>query len=190
MTRKMTRKWKIIAVIVIALIITVVAVNYIVQWANSPSNQPVTITTTTTQPAVIQNQTLSTDFFTTAIPSDFKVQVNKNQKDPTMVQVSAFQAHGVGTQIGITTAPLTSEGLTGVASYLYRIRNHQLYEQIPNTVFPNGSTTFRALTGDGEVTAFLVNSGRYASVAVSGGGTNNPEIDSLITVIAKTWKWL
>lgn len=187
----MSRKWKVITSASLACFV-IIGACVLMQWANSPARRIINTThdnntaSSTTKPPEL----ISTAFFTTRIPSGFRIQTTENATSPSMLQLTAFATYGSDVQIGITTAPLPHEGLTGVADYLYRLKSDQVYEQITPIAFPAGSPTFRKQTNGTELTSFLLNNGRYASVVVTSSSTDMATLGSIVGIMAENWEWL
>lgn len=185
----MSRAWKRGIIVGISLIIST-GIYFVIQWANSPSKQ-----TFYPEAAAPTKQTqsveapIATHFFTTNVPPGFRTQITENAKDPSMVQVTSFATDNSSIQIGIATAPLPTDGFTGVADYLYRIKSTE-YQQVASTAFPADSPTFYKQSGGVEMTSFLRSGGRYASVVVSGTAASNAELQRVTAVVAKNWQWL
>lgn len=157
-------------------------------WANSPARQRVSVgeipTSMDTTP-----KDIATDFFATKVPAGYRVQTSTNPSDSDMVQLTAFDTSGNETQIGITTALLSSEQLSGVADYLYRVKRTDIYETVATIGFASDNPTFRKKDGT-EVTTFIVHDQRYASIAISGQAANSATFTKIRTLIAENWRWL
>lgn len=164
---------------------------FALEWANSPVKQRIvneSISAPTTEPT---NATIDvkTDYFSTKLPAEYRVEVAKNPTNPKMVNVSAFTSKESQTQVGITTAPLPTEGLQGVADYEYRMKEKKLYTQLKSTLFSSDSFDFEKI-GGGEFTTFIVQNDRYASITVSGQGISINELQALRQIIAAHWAWI
>lgn len=179
----------IIRIIVSSVIVGIVgsATWSLLIWANSPVKRQLVVSTDSTTSS-ITTQDVATDYFVTKLPSNYRVQTTDNPTDKTMVQMSAFTKEGSGAQVGITSALLPTSGLDGVADFLFRIRRTDLYEQVKTVGFATG-TTFRKKDGS-ELTTFVVQDQRYASIAISGDSVDSDKVTSLRTTIATNWRWL
>ena len=158
-------------------------------WANSPVKQSASVPNTASRNEVGE-QVVGTTFFSTLVPADFRVQSTENPNNPDMLHLTAFENHGNGLQVGITTALLPKDGLNGVADYLFRIRNTDRYEPLPSSPLIASSGSFKSTTSDAELTTFVVHGDRYASIVVSGSASDEAEILALHELVAKSWQWL
>ena len=178
--------------IIAALIVIVSAVGtwYLLDWANSPVKQRVTSTDTTTTIEPEENPVeVSTPYFSTKLPAEYRIQTTKNPNNPTMIQVSAFTTRDTQPQVGITSATLTSDGIQGVADYQYRAKETTIYNPMKSALFSSDSFEFEK-KGGSEFTAFLIQGTRYASITVSGEGVTTESMQSLRQFIAAHWYWI
>ncbi len=186
----MNRTWKVAVSMAILLVIIIGTIMFI-QWGNSPSRKTVVVSTTRPEDSLPKpDQTVTTPFFTTHIPDGFRIETTQNPANTSMVHMTAFAIGGGDLQVGITSSLLTSEGLSGVADYNFRLKTPDQYEQTKSTLFPPGSVSFRKLNGPPETTVFIVHNNRYASVVVGGNVVDSTKIDTTLSILANNWKWL
>ncbi len=142
-----------------------------------------------TQIVPAQTQDVETAFFRTKLPTSFHVQQTSKANVATSLQLSASESGGERNQVGITTALIPSDGLSGIPDYLLRVRKTDIYVSVPTTDFPADSKTFKKVDG-GEITTFIIHNNRYASVAVSSSVASESDLLALRKQIANAWQWL
>lgn len=174
---------------VIVIVVVAVCTWLLLRWANSPVTQRVISTDIANQTDANETIDITTDYYRTKLPADYRVELNPNPNDATMLQLSAFPSDDGRVQVGITTALLPTDGLNGVADYIYRIKQTATYIPISTTVFSGDSHEFQK-QGGGELSAFVINGGRYASITVSGEGTTDDDLRVVQQLIAANWNWL
>lgn len=170
----------------------IIGLCFFIQWANSPSKQTTIINSDTdTSSTIIKPDTVvTTNIFTTHIPSGFRFQIASDPHDSSRIQVTAFSTQKTDMQIGIVAAPLPYDGLNGVADYLYRLKTPDSYESIDSVAFPAESPTFRKKNNGSELTSFIMRNNQYCSVVVSGSNVSTATLDSVMYTLAKNWRWL
>ena len=180
-------KKRLIIITIILIIIGLGSWTFI-KWANSPVRQQISIDSSSNSPSVT-NQDIATDFFTTKVPGNFRIQVASNPTKPEMVQLTAFEQQGGSIQIGITSTILPSDNLQGIPDYLFRTKRDDLYSPVPSSGFDLSNPSFENKGGD-EVTTFVIHNDRYASITISGKAINSDEIASIRLLLAENWRWL
>lgn len=161
-------------------------------WANSPSSQSIKVgdqTGTSDNQVDTRLKTLSTDYFTVQLPANFKTQTNGLPGSSQLVQILSYEPYSGGVQVGIVSNILPSGGLSGVADYNYR--KTKAAEYIPISL-PSGNASTRALFrhyDQSELSAYLVNGSRYASVTVSGPPEQSTILQKRLEETLQTWQW-
>lgn len=173
----------------ICLILIACGLWFFLAWANSPVKQSASVLDTASR-GEVGEQVVGTAFYSTLVPADFRVQSTENPNNPNMLHLTAFESHGNGLQVGITTSLLPRDGLNGIADYLFRIRNTDRYEPLSDSPFVSSGQSFKSKTNDAELTTFVIHGDRYASIVVSGSASDESEILAVYELVAKSWKWL
>ncbi|MEO5950708.1 MAG: hypothetical protein ABIQ04_04635 [Candidatus Saccharimonadales bacterium] len=186
----MSRKSKLLIIGIVAVILLAICTILLVKWANSPSTKTITLESQVDTPSEPTEKTVSTALFMTSLPSDFEVQTKESPTDSAVIQLTAFKSKGADIQVGITTGTLTAEGIKGVADYLYRLKSKDTYEQITPIVFPVGTPTFHKIKEGTEITSFLIQNNRYASISITGGSGDDQSLRDVLTIVAKNWRWM
>lgn len=179
----------IVRIIASSILVVVVGVATwgLLNWANSPVKRQIVVSNSDAS-SNTTTQDVATEYFATKLPNNYRVQTDDNPTDKAMVQMTAFAKDGNGAQVGITSALLPTSGLDGVADFLFRIRRTDLYEQVATVGFTNG-TTFRKKDGS-ELTTFITEGQRYASIAISGDTVDSDKVTALRTTVSTNWRWL
>lgn len=174
-----------------AIIIVIVATCtwLLLRWANSPVTQRVISTDIATQSDANDTTDVTTEYYTTKLPANYRVDMNPNPSDPHMLQLSAFPTDDRRVQVGITTALLPADGLNGIADYIYRVKQTATYVPVTTLVFSGDSREFQK-QGGGELSSFVINGSRYASITISGEGTTDSDLQAIQQLIAANWHWL
>lgn len=159
-----------------------------IRWTHTPSQAVISPAKTTDQARPAERpQNVQTKQFTTQIPAGFRATVTESPRDSSITYVSAISTKDPGTQIGITSEPLPSDGLDGISGYLYRVRSPDIYDHISLQTLPKGTPVFRAKSGTPETTSFLVHSNRCVVIAITSA---SQEVENTLETITKNWQWL
>lgn len=190
MKTKLTRKHGIIigiGLIVFGIGLALIAL--VASWANQPVVQDIKTQGSPALTKLPQSQAVHTKFYSATVPGDYQVQVSVNQNDTNLVQAVAFNSTPPKLQVAVTTNLLPSDGLQGVADYHFRAISHTQYAVFTNPNFPPGSKAFKKTSGASELALFIINNNRYASIVVTGNGSE----DQLLNLLASfygSWEWL
>ncbi|TAK89700.1 hypothetical protein EPO04_01175 [Patescibacteria group bacterium] len=161
-------------------------------WANSPSSQAIKVDNQDTAQANQADTTLqpiSTKFFTIQLPANYKTQTNSLPGRTPLIQLFSYEPHSGGVQVGVVSDLLPPEGLSGVADYNLRKTKPAEYKVI---AVPGGNKYVRALFtlhDQSELSAYLVNGSRYASVTVSGPQNQPALLQKRLDETLQTWQW-
>ncbi|MGB4762618.1 MAG: hypothetical protein WBP12_04675 [Candidatus Saccharimonas sp.] len=157
------------------------------RWANSPVKQRVINSEVHTSTEAAPSIEVVTTYFSTRLPADYRTEIAANPNNPEMIQLSAFPTNSGQEIIGITTGLLPVDGLKGVADYIYRTDQASTYT-ITETDSAAGTYTFQK-HDDSEVTTFLTNDRRYASITVSSQGSTITGLREIQRLILGEWRW-
>jgi hypothetical protein len=157
-------------------------------WANSPVNETETTTVDVPSSDALPDQTVTSSCYSFQVPGGFRVKDVTDPNNPAFAHTQIFETSNKGRQAGITCSTLPSEGLSGVASYNMREKRTDLYEPYFPADLPVDGKAFRD-PKSGEVTVFLVDGKRYASISVTGVMGNN-RLRDFASHIYTTWQWL
>lgn len=156
------------------------------RWSATP------VSTTTVQSAVAETQTaqptyqpLSTNNFSTEIPSGW--QTTDNNPRETRVQIITYAPGTTPGQIAFVSDSLPSDGLAGVGDYILRTHNTTAYSRIRDPSLPEGAIVFYSKDPT-SYTAFLTHGTLYASVSVS-DLTAPDEALQLLAHTLTVWQW-
>lgn len=180
-----------LAILIFVIIISAISIKLVADWANSPTIQTVSTSTpsvTTDEP--VADKVISTDFFTTKISGNYNVQKALNNSNANLVQISAFKSEDTNTQIGITSNILPSEGLVGVADYNYRVKRTDVYEPVVIDGLKDNAAAFKTHSAGEEVTIFLVNGSRYASLVATSASSEFGDLIKIVSQLTDSWTWL
>lgn len=174
-------------VVTIFLILFAVAVYIFVQWANQPNTRTVSVASTSSDSAPM-DQTVDTPLYTFTLPANFRVETSTHPTIATTSQLTAYEKQGNGIQVGITTNSLPPEGLNAVADYLYRTKNTDLYQTRQDSPFSDARSFIRT-DGTKEVSNFIVHAPLYVSITVSSNAANIDQIKEVEANISASWEW-
>lgn len=156
------------------------------KWASQPVEQSITIEqteeTTPTQPVTIQ-----TSYFTTKVPSGYRLQTNSNK--PPRLQMTAIQPTRNGLQLSLTSDLVPPSGITGIGDYILRTQNSDYVLQNADYI-PEGSTLFKHKVAPYDLTLFWIERGRYVSISSSSAGASSAALEDLLRSVINEWQWL
>ena len=182
------RLWgrKLVRIIVIILVIAVPAITWLNHWSSAPAATTIHVaqpaSSTSAKPAY---KALSTAYFSTEIPSDWQPRAAATVNG--RIQQVAVAPPGVSGQLGLTSAVLPSDGLSGVADYKLRISDAATYNRLSDAALPAGSEIFQT-AGSSDYTTFLIHNGRYAAISISGLESGSDAHNLLLHLLA-SWQW-
>lgn len=184
---------KLVRVVAIIVIIIVPAIVWLSMWSSGPAETTIHIdqpqpTSASTKPAY---QPLKTTYFTTEVPSSWRIQTPTTQND--RLQVLAFSPSGVsgaGGQAGISSALMPANGFRDIGDYNLRFTDSADYTHITNdSALPAGTEEFKSTTTTPGYTVFITHDGRYAEISLTGFETLDAAHSSLLYIVTH-WQWL
>jgi len=169
------------------IIVAVPAVLWLAHW----SSQPAATTIHIAQPAKAAAsqptyQLLKTPYFTTEIPASWQPRAASTVSD--RWQQVAVAPAGVSGQVGLSSAVIPSDGLSGIGDYKLRISDPTTYKVVTDATLPAGSQTFLT-AGTADYTTFLQAQGRYAALSIT-GLEEAGESHTLLLHMLNTWHWI
>lgn len=161
-----------------------------VLWINAPTQQKVQIEgQANALPTTRTYKPIATKYFKAKIDEAYRVRTSENPHTPELVQTILFDTSGSGMQVGVTSSHLPSEGLEAISDYKYRLHTPASYTPYQYENMPPGAIAFKK-ADDTEISLFITNSSRYASITASGTSANGTQLLALITTIMESWVWI
>lgn len=161
-------------------------------WANSPSSKSVWVGNQDVSQLDQTSSTLkpiSTKYFTTLLPENYKTQINTTPERKPAVLVLSHEPRSGGIQVGIVSDVLPASGLSGVADYNLRATKPDEYQPI---ALPGTNNSLQALfkaSDRTELSAYLVDGTRYASITVTGAQNQSDLLQKRLEDTLTTWRW-
>lgn len=168
------------------------------RWANSPTS---TMGSTQQSSAVegeviqIEPKTFSTSFYATKVPNNYRLKSsNEFQAGPILAQTlfsgaSSEPGLQIADQLGVSVGEMPPEGLQGVSAVMFRTRKPDLYQPVAYDWLPSGSVAFSQMGSDAEMSVFITEGSRYASVVVSGSSARSQSINEVLKEVIQSWQW-
>jgi hypothetical protein len=168
------------------LLATVLA---LLQWMDTGTKGSVRIGTPVSPLPPAQIVHVHTAYYTTVLPAGFSV---KRQTGGTGLpqQFEANTPSQTDEQFAATIDAMPSDGFEGIASYAFRQKSPNLYEESAPTCLPAGAIAYRTISGPAELTLFWPHGKVYAAVSFSTDGVAS--FDQLQAVCSQTiseWVW-
>jgi hypothetical protein len=168
------------------------------RWANSPTSTMGSIQ----QPSAVEGEVIqiepkafSTSFYATKVPNNYRLKSsNEFQTGPILAQTlysSASSEPGlqIADQLGISVGEMPPEGLQGVSAVMFRSRKPDLYQPMVYDWLPSGSVAFSQIGSDAEISVFMTEDSRYASVVVSGSSARSQPMTDVLKNVIQSWQW-
>jgi hypothetical protein len=187
----MNKKHIVRIVAVTAALTALVGLSWLRHWANSPAVGNIENVPATTQTNQETKQPLDTPYFSALLPGQYQVTETTNNKATGLLQILANEQIKQGISIGITTAPLPTDGLAGIGDYVLRDRSSTSYKRVDIQGAPNDSVAFSTTEGstNPNICLFLTHGGRYVSVAISGPSHTYDQLAEKLSQVITSWQW-
>lgn len=170
-------------------VVSGVFIYQLIQWANKPVSQEIRIgNVTNDQQIPIGDQPLTTQYFESKIPENFRIQTSAaSPAQANLIQVVAYEQTSGGRQVGVRSDTLPAGGITGVGDYNYRAKTPEEYTKYTNPDIPDLKHAFRKNDGT-EITVFIAKGSRYASIAVL-SKSDPAKVEELLKKVMNNWQW-
>ncbi len=133
------------------------------------------------------DQTLNTAYFSTKLPSNYRVEITTPANSQGLVSLLAL-SKATDEQLGIICDQLPAGGLSQVSSYSLRASQPTSYLALSSASsgLPSGDQAF-ASTTDSSIAVFITHDDRYVSITASDAA--NSDLLSLLHTVINQWSW-